>query len=433
MKKSHASAVNAVRTLMGALWGAVLLTAPCIASTYGGRVVDVVTKKPIENAFITLRDVAERTDDTGAFHIEGDGMTIGVRAIGYARSHIAVTLLQEAGTEVPLTPFQPKAVYLSFFGIGDKRLRERVLELIEDTELNALVIDVKGDNGKIPYESSIALAAAVGAQKPRTIKDIKALITAFRERGIYTIARIVVFKDPLLALAKPDWAVKTGDGSIWRDRENLPWTDPFREEVWRYNIDVAVEAAQSGFDEIQFDYVRFPDASGLAYSRPCTQECRIEAINGFLTEARKRLLPYNVFLSADLFGYVCWNLNDTKIGQQLEKLAPVVDYVSPMLYPSSFQFGIPGYRVPVKYPYEIVYLSLQRALQRTGLPSSRFRPWLQAFKDYGFDRRTFTGKEIRAQIQSAEDFGSDGWMLWNPHNVYSGDGLNPDRGRASRR
>jgi hypothetical protein len=130
-----------------------------------------------------------------------------------------------------------------------------------------------------------------------------------------------------------------------------------------------------------------------------------------------------VFLSADVFGYVCWNLNDTMIGQRLEDLAPLLDYVSPMLYPSSFQFGIPGYRFPVAHPYEIVYLSLERAQQRTGLPSTRFRPWLQAFTDYAFDRRAFGEAEIRAQITAADRFGSHGWMLWNPHNVYSPDGL----------
>ena len=147
------------------------------------------------------------------------------------------------------------------------------------------------------------------------------------------------------------------------------------------------------------------------------------AIGGFLTEARRRLVPYNVFLSADVFGYVCWNRNDTLIGQRIEELAPLLDYVSPMLYPSSFQFGIPAYRNPVAHPYEIVYLSLEQARQRTGLPATRFRPWLQAFRDYAFDRRPFGGDEIHTEISAAEAFGSGGWMLWNPRNTYSADGL----------
>ena len=140
-------------------------------------------------------------------------------------------------------------------------------------------------------------------------------------------------------------------------------------------------------------------------------------------EARTRLYPYNVFLAADIFGYVNWNFNDTDIGQKLEELSPYLDYISPMLYPSGFQFGIPGYRNPVANPYEIVYLTLKKAQQRTQLPPVRFRPWLQAFKDYAFDRRYFAGKEIKDQIKAVEKFGSNGWMLWNPRNVYMTDGL----------
>ena len=195
--------------------------------------------------------------------------------------------------------------------------------------------------------------------------------------------------------------------------------DPFQKEVWDYNIDIAVEAARHGFDEIQFDYVRFPDATGLQFSMPNTEENRVKAISGFLAEARKRLTPYNVFLAADIFGYVCWNLNDTSIGQRIEDLAPLVDYLSPMLYPSTFQYGLPGYRIPVSHPREIVSLSLKRAEERTRLPSTHFRPWLQAFRDYAFDRRYFTGVEIGEQINAANQFSSDGWMLWNPRNDYT--------------
>lgn len=394
----------------------------CRARAYEGSVVDAVTAKPVAGATLTLRDVVAVTDGMGAFRIDGAGDTLRVRAAGYRRDDIPVSRLVGAA-RVALAPFKPKALYLSFYGVGAKPLRENALNLLEGTELNALVIDVKGDNGKIPYASALTQAADVGAQHPRTIPDIEAFMGRLRERRIYTIARIVVFKDTLLAVAKPGLAVQTRGGKIWHDREHLAWTDPFRKEVWDYNIDIAVEAARYGFDEIQFDYVRFPDASGLAYSQPSTQASRIGAISGFLAAARRRLAPWNVFLSADIFGYVCWNLNDTMIGQRLEDLAPLLDYISPMLYPSSFQFGIPGYRYPVAHPYEIVYLSLENARQRTHLLPGRFRPWVQAFKDYGFDHRPFSGKEISAQIRAAEEFGANGWMLWNPQNRYAAEGL----------
>jgi hypothetical protein len=219
--------------------------------------------------------------------------------------------------------------------------------------------------------------------------------------------------------------VRRQDGSIFRDREDLAWTNPYSRDVWGYNIDVAVEAARAGFDEIQFDYARLPDATGLVYEMPWTEQNRTAAIDGFLREARRALTPYNVFLAVDVFGYVCWNLDDTKIGQKLEHLAGIVDYLSPMLYPSSFQFGIPGYRNPVEHPYHIVRLSLDQARQRTGLPPRYFRPWLQAFRDYAFGGRSFTAGEIRRQIDAAEAFGTGGWMLWNPNNRYSAADLKP--------
>jgi hypothetical protein len=265
--------------------------------------------------------------------------------------------------------------------------------------------------------------SSIGGQKLILVKDLKGLIKTLKGKGIYTIARIVVFKDNLLGGARPDLAIKTTEGAIFRDRENLIWVDPSQKEVWDYNIAIAVEAAKNGFDEIQFDYVRFPDHKGLTFVVPNTEENRSGAISGFLHAAREKLAPYNVFVAADVFGYVAWNLNDTQIGQKIDQIGSAVDYISLMLYPSGFQYGIPGYRNPVANSNRIVYLTLRRAQERTQIPSIRFRPWLQAFRDYAFDRRHFTSVEIQEQIKASEDFGTDGWMLWNPRNVYTGEGL----------
>jgi hypothetical protein len=394
-----------------------------------GEVVDFFTGKPIKGAIVTVNNNVVLTDEKGMFFAEADGCQIAVRAYGYLKADpdIPSSLVSRSLTSCPLiirlVPFTPKALYLSFYGIGSRIIRGSALRIIGETEINSLVIDVKGDRGMVSFRSSTPLASRIGAQRIITVKDIKGLIKSLREKGIYTIARIVVFKDDLLARARPDMAVKTAGGQIWHDREDLAWIDPSKREAWDYNISLAVEAAQSGFDEIQLDYVRFPDAPGLRFSVPYTEENRVGAIAGFLAEARKRLLPYNVFLAADLFGYVSWNIDDTKIGQKLEEITPVLDYISPMLYPSGFRFGIPGYRIPVAHPYEIVYLSLKKAQNRTHLPPFRFRPWLQAFRDYAFDKRPFDGQEIREQINAAEKFGSNGWMLWNPRNIYTTDGL----------
>ena len=386
----------------------------------GVKVVDQITGQAVEGAAAVLDGKILTADDQGLFPISTGGGKLSVKAPGYNRVEQALAdPLPEGIIEVQLAPLTPKALYLSFYGVGSKVLRDPALKLINDTELNALVIDVKGDRGMIPYRSSVALAAEVGGQRIITVRDIDGLLTSFKEKGIYTIARIVVFKDDLLATARPDLAVKTPAGEPWRDREHLAWVDPFRKEVWNYNIQIAEEAAKLGFDEIQFDYVRFPDSHSPRFSQPSTEEARVKAIAGFLHEAKARLAPYNVFLAADIFGYVCWNLNDTDIGQKLEPIASAVDYLSPMLYPSGFQFGIPGFRNPVQNPYEIVYLSLKKAQERSKISPLRFRPWLQAFKDYAFDRRQFNGKELRDQISACEKFGSQGWMLWNPVNQYT--------------
>ncbi|MDH4241190.1 MAG: GTP-binding protein [Phycisphaerae bacterium] len=401
-----------------------VLSIPGYTSVFiSGQVIDYLTRKPIQGAIITANNEFVQTDSNGMFVIRNATKKIGIRAYGYARGEqVILSPRGKTPLKIYLQPFTPKALYLTFYGIGDRSLRESALRLINETELNALVIDVKGDRGVITYKSSIPFASEIGAQKLIIIKDIRSLLQSLRERGIYTIARIVVFKDNTLGSARPELTVRTQDGRIWHDRD-LIWLDPSRKEVWDYNINIAVEAAQIGFDEIQFDYVRFPDKKRLKFAVPNTEENRVRYISGFLMEAKKRLMPYNVFVAADIFGYASWNLNDTLIGQKLENLLPCVDYISLMLYPSGFQFGIPGYRNPVAYPYEIVSLSLKRAQERTNISSVRFRPWLQAFKDYAFDRRYFNGSEIRNQIKAAEEFGSNGWMLWNPRNVYQSDGL----------
>ena len=387
-----------------------------------GAVVDAQSRAPLEGATVRVGAEETKTDAQGHFSfVEGHGAVL-ERAPGYLRKSYSAAD-GENFPVIALTPFRPRALYLSIYGIGDRKLRENAVRLIGDTELNALVIDVKGDRGLIPYPSHIALAREIGAQKIITTPGMAALLAQLHAKGIYLIARIVVFKDNPLSEAHPELAVRDAHGQVWRDRESLGWVDPFSPAVWQYNLDIAAEAAQLGFDEIQFDYVRFPDAKGLRFSQPNNEKNRIAAITGFLQAARSRLAAYNVFVAADIFGYVCWNANDTEIGQQLEALVPVVDYLSPMLYPSGFSFGIPGCPNPLADAGQIVLRTLQNAIRRSAVPAIRFRPWLQAFRDYAFDRRPFGASEIRTQIDAAEAAGADGWMLWNPRNDYTNAGL----------
>lgn len=408
-----------VRRSILALGLLMLSAATRCATLASGVVVDEATGQPVAHAIVTVPQSVRRADELGRFTLDSDAAAVSVRAPGYLRADAIVTA--DAPMKIALTPFRPHAVYLSVYGVTNSTLREAAVALSERSTINALVIDMKGDRGMTPYRS--AARDAIGASRhvaehAPQMSDFQATIDALHRRHLYLIARIVVFKDDPLALAHPEWAVRDAGGNPWRDLEGLQWVDPFSHEVWQHNLDLAQEAARAGFDEIQFDYVRFPDATGLRFALPNTRANRTAAIVGFLEAARARLAPYNVFVAADIFGYVCWNLDDTAIGQQLETLGAPLDYISPMLYPSGFTWGLPGCTNPVTDPGQIVRRSLSEAMRRTGLPGVRFRPWLQAFRDYAFDRRTFDGGAIRAQTKAADDAGTDGWMLWNPRNRY---------------
>jgi hypothetical protein len=393
-----------------------------------GRVLDAGTGSPIRGASIWAGRVEVATDADGRFTTAPvqAGSAVWVKAPGYERKKLT-TESTDVTVKLPAHPI--KAAYLTYYGVADRGIRQRVLDLLARTELNAVVIDVKGDRGLIPYRTQVQAALDAGAQGPVIIKDFDEQLAGWKAQGIYTIARIVAFKDSVRANARPDLAIiDTRTGKPWIDRENLAWVDPFREENWDYLIAVAKEAAAKGFDEIQFDYVRFPTDGKLAaarYSQPNNPQTRLPAIAAFLAKARRELGPTGVFLAADIFGYTAFNTNDTDIGQRIEELSVSLDYMCPMVYPSGYHLGIPGVRNPVQNPYEIVKESVRLTRQRSQNPGAQVRPWLQDFKDYAFDKRIFGQGEIRAQIKGADDGGAAGWMLWNPKNDYTGAALRP--------
>ena len=407
-----------------AAFAAVALLASPAALAVNGVVIDQATQQPIAGAIVTTSAGVILTDERGQFAIDQVVTDIAARAPGYLRTNMKVS--GDEPITLTLEPFRPKAVYLSVYGITSATLRLQAIGLAKNTAINALVIDVKGDRGLTPYRSpareAIGAAGKVGA-RAAYIQDFSGLVAQLHAQHLYLIARIVVFKDEPLAEAHPEWSVHNAQGKPWRDREGLQWMDPFSREVWQHNLDVTEEAARMGFDEIQFDYVRFPDQAGLRFALPNTRDNRTATITGFLQAARARLAPYNVFVAADIFGYVCWNTNDTAIGQQIEQLGAALDYISPMLYPSGFTWSLPGVASPVDEPGQIVARSLAAAIRRTGLAGVRFRPWLQAFRDYAFDHRVFDGTSIRAQTDAADAADTDGWMLWNPRNQYDANDL----------
>ncbi len=397
-------------------------------------VVDAQTGAPVPQAFVVVGDVVGRADEEGRLTtpVGPTAYTLSARAWGYRRTTARMPWGPGPPVTLALQPVRPRGLYLSALGVANDELREGALRVIEVTELNALIIDVKGDTGVIPFHSVARATVGLSLQTSVGVPDMAGLLARLHAQGLYVIGRVVVFKDDVVATTHPAWAVKGPGGVVWRDNEGLAWLDPTVPASWTLSLALAEEAAILGFDEVQFDYVRFPDAPGLKFSQPLTQERRVAAIGGFLDAARARLAPFNVFTSADIFGYVCWNTDDTQIGQQLEGLVDRVDYLSPMLYPSGFTFGIPGHRLPVAAPYEIVNRTLQAGMARIPLASVRWRPWLQSFTDYAFDFRAFGAHEIRAQIDASEVLGTDGWMLWNAPNRYSLAGLKlrgaPDAG-----
>lgn len=392
-----------------------MLTTLLFANQIEGNLIDIKTKKPIVGAEIYCNKKEVKSDTNGSFFVPNDCKEAIVRACGYKTKKIE----PKDKTTIELIPFAPKALYFSTNGITHKGLREQAYEALDKGLINALVIDVKNDKGELLFKIDNEIAQKIGANNKILVKDIKSFLEPFKQKGVYLIARVAIFKDPLFANFYSDKAVKRADGSLFLDEQKIAWADAFDTLAREYNKKIAIAAAEAGFDEIQLDYVRFPDKKNIKLQKENIMENRVEAITSFIKEVREALRGYEVAFSADFFGYIAWNQGDTGIGQDIEKLTPLIDYISLMLYPSGFQFGIPNYRDPVKNHYEIIYLSLLEAQKRTNSPSCKQRPWLQAFKDYAFDRRQFTITEIQNQIKAAENFGTNGWLLWNPRNVYA--------------
>ncbi|HEV2575759.1 MAG TPA: putative glycoside hydrolase [Acidobacteriaceae bacterium] len=415
------------------LAAAFALSASCLAALAQNnsnsgtiRVLNSTTHQAVLDPVVTVNGKV-LTASNGAYTLPAGTQSVMARAPGYRAVTVSAADIQNHHDAIELHPFTVHALYLSEYGIASSVLRNSAFDIIKRGGANALVVNIKSDHGQLVYPSAIPLAKQIGARNVTTIHSLSDLVNTAHAQNIYIIARIVTFKDMPLATSKPEDAVHLADGSLFHDREGLHWTDPFKPEVRAYNIAIAVEAAKAGFDEVQFDYVRFPDStSKLIVSGPTDEDHRIEAISSFLGDAHAALVPYNVFLSADIFGYTFWNTNDTGIGQQLNHLVDKTDYLCPMLYPSGFAHGIPGHAKPVDNIDDIhstVKLTLDRGIQRTDVNPLKLRPWLQAFRDYAFGGVVFGPDQVATQISAANADHTDGWSLWNPRNVYSGIGL----------
>jgi hypothetical protein len=318
--------------------------------------------------------------------------------------------------------FAAKAVYLNPT-MDDGYDLDRLLDLIDRTELNALVIDVKEQG--VYVDTGVDLFRKAGTVVP--YYDVAAVLDALHARDVYAIARQVVFKDTLLAEARPDLAVAdAATGGPWHDMNGVAWGNPFSEDVWAANIDLAVELVGLGFDEIQFDYVRFPtdgDLGAMDFGREVTESVQVETIAGFLGEAGANVAEVGARVGADVFGFTLL-LDDIGIGQNVGRIAEIVDYVCPMVYPSHFPNGsIAVDGPPNDFPYETIETSLSSGEEKVAGLRGKLRPWLQDFSLPGMS--VYGAAEVRAQIDAAEANSAAGWMVWNAASVYDEDAFAP--------
>ncbi|MEJ7813423.1 MAG: putative glycoside hydrolase, partial [Gemmatimonadaceae bacterium] len=326
------------------------------------------------------------------------------------------------------TPRPLRGLYVNRWAALGQRMWQ-LLDLAKTTEVNALVIDVKDDRGYVLYRSRVPLAREIGADTvmPMRAERVRAMLDSLRTHGVYPIARIVVVKDPLLAEQKLEWAIKRADAPArpWLDKNGKPWLDAHRAEVWRYAADLACEAVDLGFSEVQFDYVRFPDEKRLwreatfplAAGRP-----RAQVIRDQLAMTRGWLRPLGVPVTADVFGLTTSDTTDMGIGQQWEQFVDVVDVVLPMMYPSHYARG--SYRIgsPNARPYEVIDHGLKDAKRRSaGIANAALVvPWYQ---DFTLGPPRYGIAQVRAQMQAGYDNGITSWILWNPRSAYTVEAL----------
>jgi hypothetical protein len=339
--------------------------------------------------------------------------------------------VEAMGTEIPVAA---KGIYVTSAAAGSKKL-DSLVTIADTTEINALVIDIKDDHGRITYEMDSALAKEIGATT-KTIKDMEAFIRKLKERNIYLIARIVAFKDPYLAKNRKDLAIKNKDGSIYRDNNGEGWINPYNRKVWEYLIEVASEAAAVGFDEIQFDYIRFSTGNGIAdadFGKEARDKSKEEIIIEFTKYAYESLKPLGVYVSADVYGTIISSSTDAGlVGQNYAEMAKYLDYICPMIYPSHFGEGNYGIKYPDLEPNNIIRKVLTASREKLeALPEDQHRavvrPWLQDFTATWISNyMEYGGDELREQVNGVYAAGYQEWLLWNAACDYSVEGLLAD-------
>ncbi len=353
-----------------------------------------------------------------AYSLSYSGQRISFEPLSATSSTAVLPVPKPVVTHVP-TPPAVKAVYMSACVAATPSLRDKLVKNLAGTKVNSLMVDLKDYTGTLAYAST-TVPSPHG--KGCRIHDLPEFVESLHAKGIYAIGRVTVFQDPLYSAAHPDLAVQSRSHPErpWADRKGLAFIDPNFPAYWDYIVDIAKEAHGIGFDEINFDYIRFPSDGNMADARFATpaSTTRAMAITKFFRYLRSELEPEGIVMSADIFGQTTVNTDDMGIGQILENALPYFDYVAPMVYPSHFIKGFAGFPNPAEHPYEVIKYTMDMAVKRAIAASSspeKLRPWLQAF-DLG---AVYTPDMVHKQMQATYDAGLTSWMLWDAANTYS--------------
>lgn len=350
-------------------------------------------------------------------------------AVGLACAWTPATTLAQDDDYVRFPrPQAVRGLYANAWASGSQARMAELLDIARRTEVNAIVVDIKDASGYVSHRTEVPLANEIGATGEIRIADLSGLLDRFEREGVYPIARIVIVKDPLVAEYRPELAVQDTAGGVWVDSKGLVWLDPHSREVWEYHVALAREVARMGFPEIQFDYVRFPDAPEADLNRAVfagvNGRSKATVIREFLQYARAELADLGVQVTADVFGVTTSVRRDVGIGQVWETFIDAVDVALPMVYPSHYWEGSFGFQNPNARPYEVVRRAVSDAVGRSRMVdgAGRTRPWLQ---DFSLGQPVYAGAEVRAQIQATYDAGVDEWILWNPGSRYTVSALEP--------
>lgn len=441
------------------IFAAILLCLLVIAATSAylvGRSRDAQEAAAIQEETDVSGNSADITETEGG--AEGEGHIDVPETSAQAAAETEQT--EEYGGELPRGDrVKVKGIYVTGNMAGTPNM-DNLISLVDRTELNAMVIDIKNDEGRVVYEMDSPLVSEIGSAQ-KLVADMPALVHKCRKHGIYLIGRIVAFKDPFLAEKRPELALHNQDGSVFCDKSGLAWVNPYSREVWEYLMEIAGQAVAAGFDEIQFDYIRFSTDSGMSkvdFGPEAVDRDKEGTITEFTAYAAQELHRLGVPVSADVYGIIIDSELDASIvGQDYYEMAKYLDYISPMVYPSHYGPGNLGLAVPDAQPYETIYRSMGASrevlagmrkdaegqqvsgndISRNEILSPRdmepaeeiradVRPWLQDFTASWVPGHIKYGpEEIRAQIQAVYDAGYEEWILWNASNRYTEGGLLP--------